>query len=120
MRPGRRFVALHTHPASSSFSDADAATFLVHSSLSAMAAVGVDGTWYVLSKPPGVVLAPPEQAFRQFHEALAQLLPWYRAQVQSGRLPPREAWRAHSHEAWQTVAPELGLRYSRVEPIGRE
>ncbi len=44
MRPGRRYVVLHTHPTSSSFSDADAATFLVHGGLSAMAAVGVDGT----------------------------------------------------------------------------
>jgi hypothetical protein len=116
MHPDRRYVTLHTHPASSAFSDLDVSTFIGVAMLMVMVVVGADGSWYVLSKPKGAQLPDPVEAAQRLRAEVMRLMPWHRAQVQARRLEPREAWRAHSHEAWLVVAPELGLRYSRVEP----
>ena len=115
MRVDGRYVAIHTHPASSAFSDVDVATFLRVRMLATMVVVGLDRTWYVLSKSPGAALQDHVEAAGRLRAEVLRLMPWYRAQVQAGRIDPREAWRVHSNEAWLTVAPEVGLRYSRVE-----
>ena len=47
---GRRYVQFHTHPGSSSFSDADVATLFSWQQIHAMVVVGVDGAWYALSR----------------------------------------------------------------------
>jgi hypothetical protein len=120
MQRDRRYVTLHTHPASSAFSDLDVSTFIGVAMLMVMVVVGADGRCYVLSKPKDAHLPEPVEAAQRLRAEVIRLMPWYRAQVQARRLEPREAWRAHSHAAWLAVAPELGLRYSRVEPSKEE
>ena len=115
MRPDRPYVHLHTHPTSSSFSDLDASMLLTHAPLRAIVAIGGDGTWYVLSKSPGRRPASPARGMLAYREALYALLPKYQRLVQSGQLDDAAAWRQHTHEAWEQVAPALGLRYDRFE-----
>ncbi len=115
LRLGRQYVHLHTHPGSSSLSDADGSILLAHSPLRALAVIGRDRTWYILSKRPGQPTAGPAEGVLAYREALHALLPKYRQLVQSGRLDAATAWRQHTHEAWERVAPALGLRYDRIQ-----
>jgi proteasome lid subunit RPN8/RPN11 len=115
MRPGRRYVFVHSHPDGRSFSQADVAGLVAHwPLLCAVVAIGAQGTWYVVSVAPGLEAPPPADvgaAFRQEREALA---PTYQELVQRGALPRREAQRQLTHEVWERIAPGLGLRYDRV------
>jgi hypothetical protein len=49
-QPGCTYVSLHTHPNSTSFSDSDVQVLAGHAALISMIAVGVDGTWFVMSR----------------------------------------------------------------------
>ena len=115
MRPGRRYVFVHSHPDGRSFSQADVAGLVAHwSLLCAVVAIGAQGRWYVISVAPGREAPPPADvgaAFRQERETLA---PTYQALVQRGALTRREAQRQLTHEVWERIAPGLGLRYDRV------
>ena len=48
-QPDREYVLLHTHPNSTSFSNRDVRLLAEHQVIRAMVAVGLDGTWYVMS-----------------------------------------------------------------------
>lgn len=48
--PERTYVSLHTHPNSTSFSNSDVRVLGEHAAVDAMVAVGVDGTWHVMSR----------------------------------------------------------------------
>jgi hypothetical protein len=115
MQAGRRYIHLHTHPPpSAAFSDADVGMLVTYAGLRTMAVIGVDRTWYVLSKVPGQTLrAEVEQGFTV---QVAALAPKYARLIRSGALSVAEAWRLHTHEVWEQLAPRLGLRYDRVEP----
>jgi hypothetical protein len=59
MHRARRYVMLHTHAASSAFSDSDVSTFVGAAMLLLMVVIGADGTWYMLSKPADANLCEP-------------------------------------------------------------
>jgi hypothetical protein len=108
------YVAIHTHPESTSFSEADARVLLANGPLRTVVAVGLDGGWYVLSKVPGRPTTSLVDLRLAFRRQVRTLLPKYRLLVQSDEMDPVEAWRHQSHEVWQAVAPMLGLRYDRI------
>ena len=117
MRAGRRYVHLHTHPApSAAFSDADVGMLVAYACLRTAAVIGVDSTWYVLSKVPGRAPALRAEVEQRFAVQVAALVPKYARLIRSGALSAAEAWRLHTHEVWQRLAPGLGLRYDRLEP----
>lgn len=117
MRAGRRYVHLHSHPApSAAFSDADVGTFVAYAYLRTVAVIGVDRTWYVLSKVPGRGPALRAEVERRFTDEVAALAPKYARLIRSGPVSAAQAWRLHTHEVWERLAPRLGLRYDRLEP----
>ena len=109
-----QYVAIHTHPESTSFSEADARVLVSNAPLRTVVAVGLDGGWYVLSKVPSGPVPSAVAVRIVFRREVRALVPDYRERVQAGEMDPIEAWRHHSHEVWQTIAPTLGLRYDRV------
>jgi hypothetical protein len=115
MQAGRRYVQLHTHPRSSALSTQDAILLTSHPRLAVSVVVGLDGTWYVLSKPAGAAPAPALVGQR-YRQEVAARTPAYQARIQAGELTPQAAWRDHTHQAWLATAPQVGLRYDRVEP----
>lgn len=115
MTPRRSYVHLHTHPGSSSFSHVDAGLLVTYQSLHTLMIVGADGTWYLLTKRPGVAPASVEAVGVVYHHARVALRPRYRALVLSGAMTTDAAWREHSHAIWRAIAHGLGLRYDRVE-----
>ncbi|MGH2368874.1 MAG: hypothetical protein ACRDI2_11810 [Chloroflexota bacterium] len=114
MAPGRRYVALHTHRTSTSFSDADALLLVANRAIRTIAVVGADGTWYLLSKVRGAGVAGANRLVQAFTSAAIALSRRYLALAQSGAVTPEEALRQFSHEIWQHIAPPLHLRYDRV------
>lgn len=97
----RRYVQFHTHPGNTSFSDADVAVLL---SWDQIQAVGVDGTWYALSRVDG-----PKTPARKAADAF--LSEFNRLRDAHPDLPLREL----THQIWLTIADRLGLRYDRVQ-----
>lgn len=116
LRPDKSYLALHTHCRSSSFSPDDVLVLVVNPTIQAIAVVAVDGTWYVLSKPPGAPPPGPLAVVHGFRTAATALSSHFLAQVRSGAASREEALRAFSDTIWQQVAPQLGLRYDRVDP----
>ena len=115
---GRPSAIVHTHPHSSSFSPDDADVLAKAPDVRAVCAVGADGTWYVLSRPPGAPAAAKAAVDRAYWTARHALAPKYRALVQAQAVSRARAWQDHSHEIWQQIAPALGLRYDRV--VGKQ
>jgi hypothetical protein len=123
MAPGHKYVCVHVHPDSTSFSvpDAvpDAVLLLRFAAIQAVAAVGLDGTWYVMSLEAPAAPASIDRLAAEVAAARDELSQPYVTLVQAGSLTRREARRALSHEVWVRAAPALGLRYDRVEDTGR-
>jgi hypothetical protein len=115
LEPGKRYAQIHPHPGSSSFSRDDGLMLTDHALLFWTIVVGADGTWYILSKPPGL----PSPASTQL--AIAHAVEANRARAQylalaiSGALTREEWRRQESHEIWRRVASLTGLRYDRLE-----
>jgi hypothetical protein len=109
-------IGVHTHPGSSSFSPADAGLFERDAIVAVMAAVGPDGSWYVLSPEPGTTPPPKDEIEERFETVLDHVAPTYRALIDDGTLPPDRAWQELVHEVWDIIAPALGLRYDRLTP----
>lgn len=115
MQSGRRYLHLHTHPGSPSFTDTDAVAFVRYSFL-VMAAVGTDRTWYVLSRLVGGTVPSTLAVAEAYAAEIYARAPRYRALWRGGTMTAQAAYRSLTHEVWTSVAPQLGLRYDRVEP----
>jgi hypothetical protein len=81
--------------------------------------VGLDRTWYVLSKMPNAALAAPIDVLVTYRIEVTRLRPKYQSLIQTGAMPSDLAWRQHLHEVWQAIAPGLGLQYDRIETAER-
>jgi hypothetical protein len=115
MQPGRRYVHLHTHPASSAFSLNDLAVLLAHPPLRTMTVVGRNGSWYFLSKLRGQPTASPEDGIAAWLTVFRTLDPHYDALIAAGVVTQDEALQQQLHETMVSVAPQLRLRYDRLE-----
>ncbi|HEY7066034.1 MAG TPA: hypothetical protein VII06_31470 [Chloroflexota bacterium] len=109
-----QYLAIHTHPNSTSFSDVDGGTLASNPPLRTIVVVGRNGTWYVLSKLPGRPTPNALDVRLAYLQQLRTIVPKYRTLVQSGQIDAVEAWRQQTHEAWELVALDLRLRYDRV------
>jgi hypothetical protein len=116
LRPGRRYVHLHTHPGNSSFSDDDLRVLLRHSELRTMAVVGGNGSWYLLSKRRGQPTMPIEQAQARWDVHYADVAAPHDVLIAAGQLTPDEALAREVHETMRRLAPEIGLRYDYLDP----
>jgi hypothetical protein len=116
MRRGRRYLQIHSHPGSSSLSAQDAVLLVTHAGLLACIVVGLDGSWYILSKTPGGSPPLPERVAEEYSNELVALQPRYVAAVKLGMMSQSNAWRELSHEVWLHAAVLLSLRYDRIEP----
>jgi hypothetical protein len=115
LRPGHRYVQIHTHPASGSLSDVDLTLLLGNPPLRTMVVVGQDGTWYFVSKLRGEPTTDPEEAYDEWGALFEALYPRYQAAVEVGTLTEAEALRVMTNEILTTLAPALRLRYDRLE-----
>ena len=114
MRTECEYVAMHTHPNPASFTDADAALFLMFPRIRVAAVVGPAGTWYILSIASGQTRPNPVTVAQALHAELAALKPSYLARVQVGAMTGREALGELTHRAWIQVADRFELRYDRL------
>lgn len=116
---GRRYVQVHTHPRSTAFPDVDAVLLVQHAGLDVMLVIGLDGTWYVLSKhpedPPPATRQAAEQVYAAFWAEIGQLVPGFECQPRASSLPADEARKQLTHALWERVAGRHGLRYDRFQ-----
>jgi hypothetical protein len=117
LRPGRRYVQLHTHPGSSSFSHHDLSILLRHPELRMMAIVGQHGSWYILSRRRGQPLASEADGLDLWHVHYAEVAEPNDPLIRLGMLTEREALRRELHETMRRLAPEIGLRYDHLEAL---
>ncbi len=119
MQLGKRYIQIHTHPNSSSFSDIDVALLFYHQgperNIQSIYVVGVDGTRYIISREPGVQIATPEEIKLAFRVEIERLRPKWEGKYRSGELTADQAWKEHTHEAWTNIAKKLGFKYNRLE-----
>jgi hypothetical protein len=101
-RPEHRYVLLHTHPMNTSFSQYDVLILGDHASIQTMVAVGVDDTWYMVSRVPETGSLNPRS---MFDECVNE-----RRRLALQQVTPTEI----SHLAMESVASRHGLRYDRV------
>lgn len=116
MQTDREYVAIHTHPNPASFTDADAAVFLMFPRIRVAAVVGPGGTWHILSVAPSQARPNPVVVAQALQAEVAALKSSYLAHVEAGAMTGREALGALTHRAWVHVAGRFGLRYDRLEP----
>jgi hypothetical protein len=114
-RPGRRYLQLHTHPGSSSFSAPDVGMLLDHLALRLLVVVGEDDHWYLLSKRAGQRLANPDDAHARWWEVFEDVASHDDALIAQGQLTQQAALVREVHETMIRLAPELGLRYDDLE-----
>jgi hypothetical protein len=113
MQPERRYIALHTHQTSASFSDQDVALLLDNAFLWTIAVIGADGSWYLLSRQSGVSSASAALAVRTFQQAMGPLTPIYAREGQQQGVGRAVVLRQLTHDLWELIAPSLGLRCDR-------
>jgi hypothetical protein len=116
MIPGRQYIQMHTHPASSSFSTADIELLNWYEGISTMVVTGADGTQYVMMKETGRNVPELYEISEAYQEALKALEPKYTQLIHSGTMSTEEAWKEHSHEIWTRIASRFGFRYIRLLP----
>ncbi len=118
MVPGRRYVHIHTHPGSSSFSHQDVAQLYYHQGpirdFRSMFVIGEDGTAYVMSREVGAQVADPAVIEAAYIQERDRLRPKWEAEYRSGRMTAAAAWKEHTHEIWTNIADQLGLLYDRL------
>jgi hypothetical protein len=117
LQPGRRYVHVHTHPASSSFSDDDLAILLHHVEVRTIVVVGRDDTWYFLSKLRGRTTVDADTGRALWNVCFAEIASPDHALIAQGVLSSSEALRREVHETMTSLAPEIGLRYDHLEPL---
>jgi hypothetical protein len=117
LQPGRRYVHLHTHPGDSSFSHHDLAILLRYPELRTMGIVGLNGSWYLLSKRRGQPTAREQDGLDLWHVHYARAAEPNDKLVRLGILTEPQALRREVHETMTRLAPELGLRYDHLESL---
>jgi len=115
MRPGRRYIHLHTHPRSSSFSDTDLGTMVTNRQIHTMVVVGADSTWYLVARTATTPPVLPSALYQVWQEAARALHPQYNLIVTRGTMTPGAAVREYSHVILEIVASQFDFRYTRVE-----
>lgn len=113
--PGRRYVCVHAHPASTSLWVLDVSLLVNAGNVVAIVAVGSDGTWYVGSLDPEAPRPSERELFDAWRSAYYATVDKYDTARGAGQLTRRQAQRLHSHEIWELAGPALGLRYDRLE-----
>jgi hypothetical protein len=119
LEPTHHYVTLHTHPASRPPSLQDGAVLSAHLLICSLMIVGANGTWYALSRQPGV----PQVSEREAREMIGAAFMIVRA----GALAAQQAhgWTDEQtldvllHSLWSRIAPRLGLRYDRLGSSNR-
>jgi hypothetical protein len=115
MQPERQYVFIHTHPLGYSFTPLDVAVLAAHwPRLRVIVAVGGQGVWYVASVLPDRTAPSPAAVREAFERARDETAPRYETRVQAGDLTRREAQRRLTHDVWEHIAPNLGVRYDRI------
>jgi uncharacterized protein with PIN domain len=117
MQPGRRYLHVHTHPASSSFSDDDLTVLLAHVEMRTIVAVGSDGTWYFLSRVRGRPTVDPVVGTALWNVHFGEVAAADDLLIARGILSDSEALRREAHETLVRLAPEIGLRYDHLGPL---
>lgn len=105
MQPGRRYVQMHTHPGNTAPSHIDVLLLLTQEQVQTVAVVGVDGSWYALSRGSSGRVASAHDAAERLVRTLHRL----------AAAEPSAPLRDRSHRAWLEIAQDLGLRYDRVQ-----
>jgi hypothetical protein len=98
LQPGRRYVQVHTHPASSSFSDNDLLILLAYIEIRTMVVVGRDGTWYFLSKMRGRPTVDVEEGRARWQDRFAEIAEPHNQLIARGILSESEALNQELHE----------------------
>jgi hypothetical protein len=106
---------MHTHPGSSSFSTQDGIILIDQSALSSTLAIGANGTWYLLSKLPGVEPAESRELTFVYAIERERVRPAYVRRAVQGQLTPAGQME-YIDEIWRNIASLLMLRYDRVDP----
>lgn len=99
---GREYFQIHTHPGSTSFSPNDVLVLATQPAIRAMAVVGVDRTWHIVS----YLVERPPASRRDVVDAFIEELARLEAEgVEFERRP---------HKAMLEVAARHGVRYDRI------
>lgn len=117
MRPGTEYLSVHTHPSDCPPSRTDGSILFLYPSIRLVAVVGVRGTLYLLSRATPGPLPSPDELVAAHRHARTRLDAAHARAVGLGAMSKRSAdcWRAHA--VWRTVAPSLGLRYTRLARV---
>ena len=117
MEPDRSYLGFHTHPTSTPFSDADGLALVLNAGIRSIIVLGVDGTWYAMSKSTSEAFGLDRAAemLTRFRGNLGERAVYYLQRVRSGHMGDPEGLTAAMHEAWSATAPRFGLRYERLE-----
>ena len=108
--PGRRYLAVHTHPRGTPFSLLDVKTFIENSALAAVAVITSDGRWFILSRTRRRQPPPTHEALVPIARAYSRLRPIYKAAADAGTMTSEQALSALLHHVWRVVSREIGLR----------
>lgn len=120
MRRGHRYVLLHTHPGSAPPSLADGVVLMAHSRMAAIVVVGLDGTWYVLSRRSRMFQLSAGRLVGLWREVVVTLRPAFAARIAGGELSKANAEIELLHHTWLTIAPRARLHYDRVAHVSGE
>ena len=101
-RPGRTYVQIHTHPNSTSFSPDDVLFLATQPQVRTSIVVGIDGTWYLLSRLSDDSTRNPRLPYDDYRREYRQL---EQEQVTSAERP---------HAVMERIAERHGFRYDRV------
>jgi hypothetical protein len=118
LQPGRRYLHVHTHPASSGFSDLDLTVLLAYVEIRTLVVVTQDGAWYFLSKVRGQPTADPTTGGALWDAYFAVTAQPHHDLIARGTLSRDEALRQEVHDTMIRLAPEIGLRYDWLEALG--
>jgi hypothetical protein len=115
MQAGRRYLQLHTHPRSAAFSSHDGVLLTTWPEIHGLVVRGADGTTYLLSKTDAILSTERAEDVAQhwMRERDRLNVRFYLLRRRFG--DDRAAWKLVADEIWRRIAPELGLRYDRVE-----
>jgi hypothetical protein len=119
MRPSGAYAVVHTHTSDGAFSDGDTLLLFLRPLVRAIVVVGVRGTVYAMSRSPDWIRPSFDDLAQAYWDAFRSLQRRTDDAI-AARAVPR--WKAESeqvHSVWVGIAAQFGLRYTRVEVLGR-